>query len=74
MCPKCSEDRLVEVVTTGQRREATCQVCAFTWPYDAQICTCHAVPIPHLHPSLTGDPMFPLCPRCGKPALMTKPV
>ncbi len=73
MCPRCSETRLTEVVTTGQRRVAVCAMCCFEWPYDAVLCTCRAVPIPHAHPAVTGDPLFPICPRCGKAAQISKP-
>ena len=68
-CPRCSEDRLTEVIRTKQRRVAFCQICAHEWPYDAQFCTCAVGGVrPHFH-----DPTAPICPRCGKTAQMTRP-
>ncbi len=73
MCPKCREDLQTEVIRTGQKREAYCANCSHNWNHEDHICSCGTVPVPHLHPSLTGDPLFPICPRCGKAAQISKP-
>lgn len=67
MCPRCSETRLVEVVTTAQARVALCGVCAYSWDFTVQLCNCLALPIVHLHAA-----PLPPCPRCGKPAQQSK--
>jgi hypothetical protein len=59
---------MVEIVKTKGRREAFCAVCSHSWKFDVMICHCNVVPIPHEHAAI-----YPICPRCGKTAQMTRP-
>jgi hypothetical protein len=59
---------MVEIVTTKQKRVAFCNICAYEWPYEADVCVCEAVPLPHFHQATRPD-----CPKCGKPAQLARP-
>lgn len=67
-CPRCREQRMVEVVTTKATRQAFCAVCSHSWAYDVELCACGAIEAPHIHQS-----ELPTCPKCGKRARLTKP-
>lgn len=69
-CPRCRETRQTEIVKTGARREAFCAVCSYVWAFEVVVCLCGEPPAPHYHPS---HDLFPLCPKCGKRARLTKP-
>ena len=59
---------MVEIVMTAQSRVAFCGVCSHTWQHQDHVCRCASAISPHIH-----NPAMPPCPKCGKPAQMSRP-